>query len=493
MRDIRPNSINRRPPGLPAGLPPEPIPKELALRSAPPKRMSGASVPVTSVHVSKQAIAKTRPNNSATLPPLKKKSAQMPLVEAEFIPSREFQAAGGRKRPLFAKPNPENLPAKPVAMRVGHKERFILAGLFALILVALGIAGFIFLPKATIALSIQTAPLLVDQKLTIRSANTEEANVVPGAAFSRDVNVTASVPVTSKEVVGEKATGTVQIINRTTEEQKIKEKSRLATKDGTLFYMQKYVVVPAASDSSPSSASVSVIADLAGTQGNITPQRLNFVALDDGAKSLLYGESTTAFTSGSGSEVAVVKDADIEAAKKSAQDMAKNQAEQEIRAQMPKGWTILEESWNSSVSDFNSDAKVDTQVGTINFTANVSVRVLGYEESKFQKSLNDTLTAKLDKDFMLFPGPISFTKSVDSVDWDKGEGTVSVRVTHKTIPNFSVDALKDKLSALSQDEANKYLQGLEGVQSASIDLWPFWVHSIPSINQRVNISIKADH
>jgi hypothetical protein len=54
-----------------------------------------------------------------------------------------------------------------------------------------------------------------------------------------------------------------------------------------------------------------------------------------------------------------------------------------------------------------------------------------------------------------------------------------------------VDALKDKISGLSQSEAVNYLQGLQGVQSAKVDLWPFWVHSIPTIAKRTNITIQS--
>lgn len=483
MRDIRPNPISRRRrTTLPDLTPPAPLllpPATLPAKTAFPKRITGSSVPVTSVHVSRQNIAGARPEIE---------------TPAEYIPSKEFQEAGGKKRPLFAKPElvPKKVLPKLTPMRVGHKERFILAGLFALILVAVGIAGFIFLPSATITLSLETAPLLVDQKLTVRSANTENADIIPGSAFSRDINVTATIPVTSREVVGAKATGTVEIVNRTTQDQKIKEHSRLVTKDGTLFYMQKWALLPAASQGSVTRATVTVEADKAGAEGNIQPQRLDFAGLDKSAQPLLYAEAVKSLTGGSGEEVAVVKDADIESAKKSAGDMAKSQAEQDIRAQLPKGWTILEESWDEKPIEFNTDAIIDSRQPSISFTAKVNVKVMGFEDAKFQKSLSDALSAKLDKDYMLFPGPISFTKSVDTIDWDKGETTLAVRVTHKTVPTFSIDALKDKLSGLAQTEATQYLQGLKGVKTVQIDLWPFWVHTIPSINNRVNVIIKSE-
>ena len=93
---------------------------------------------------------------------------------------------------------------------------------------------------------------------------------------------------------------------------------------------------------------------------------------------------------------------------------------------------------------------------------------------------------------MLFPGPSSFTKSVDSVDWESERATVDVRVTHTTIPEFSIDTLQEKLAGRSKEEAENYLRGLPGIQSASVEISPFWASRISQLEKRIIIDIQPD-
>jgi hypothetical protein len=455
-------------------MPPEPEPESFETPELPPPRprFAGSHVPVTKVHVDRQKRLST---------------VRTPVPEAKK------EAVTGPARPLFAKPIPTASGSKATPMRVGQKERLWIAALFALILIAVVIAGLVFLPSSKIDLTLRTAPLLVDERFVLSTQSTGEANVLPGSGFSREVEVTGSAPVTSREVIGTKTTGSVEIVNRTTDEQKIRERSRLETKDGVLFYMIGHAIVPPAEGGVPSRATVQVEAAEAGPQGNIAPQRLNFVALDASAQSLVYAENVQALTGGSGSEVAVIKEADMEAARQAAGQSGRAQAEQEIRAELPKGWAMLEESWQSEIKSFDTPVKLGAQQDTIPYTGRVLVHVLGYEDAKLQDALMKALNAKLDQDFMLFPGKIAFTSAVESTDWEKGEATIGVRITHMTVPNFSVETLRDKLKGRDTEEAIKYLQGLKGVQKATVETWPFWVNSIPTIDKRVSIELHSEN
>jgi len=414
-------------------------------------RFTGSAVPVTAVHIPKAA-----PPQSQPLPP---------------------------KRPLFYRHDTKT----PKVSRVGYKERRLLLIIGVLLLAAVALAGFIFLPKADIKMVLQTAPLLVDQDLTIRANSGDDPHAIPGTAFFREIQLEGDAPVTSTKVVGTTAKGSVRIVNKTSEEQKVKEQSRLLTDDGQLFYMQQHAIIP------PNDAvTVQLEAAEAGEKGNISPQRLHFAALSAESASLLYGEVSTPLTEGAGKAVPIIQDNDINEAKKMAADKVKAQATQEIQQELPKGWALLNESWNVEPQAFDINAAVGDQRDTIHFKARIVARVLGYEEAQLTNRLETALNERLDKEYMLFPGSISSTQTVKSVDWEKAEGIISARVTHTTIPRFSVDALRTKLSGRSSKEAQGYLEGLPGVRSASIKLWPFWVQSIPHIEKRVNIDLQPD-
>lgn len=379
----------------------------------------------------------------------------------------------------------------PRAARVGHRERKVILILLAVATVTAALAGFIFLPTADIKLVLSTAPLLVEEELQLSTDPAASATAIPGTAFFREIDVEGTSPVTSTEVVGTKAKGTVELVNHAGEEQKIKEQSRLVTKDGKLFYMQKSATLPAASGT-PTRTPVTVEAAEAGEAGNITPQRLDFAALDASSRSLVYAEAKQVLAGGSGETVNVVKESDLEAARQHASQAARVSVEPTIRGELPKGWTTLDESWTVELASFESPVPLGSRESTIPYKARATVRVLGYEQQSLEDKLKAALERRLDPDFMLFPGPISYAKSVGTVDWEKSEAVINARVTHTTIPRLSLETLRQKLSSRSQQEAKSYLEGLPGVRSASIKLWPFWVQSIPRIDKRLKLDLQPE-
>ncbi len=411
------------------------------------------------------------PDTKEPLPPVDTKPFSRTPVNGTKVPKKKIQ------------------PARPAAPKshLGLRERKIAIVFILLLLAMTGVAAFLFLPKATVKLTLQTAPLLVDQDITLANASQASEGSVPATSFEKEVKVEGTSPTLTTEVIGTKAKGTVRLVNRTTTEQQIKEQSRLTSQNGTLYFMQKYAIIPANGTSS-----VEVEAAEPGTEGNLESGRLNFAALDSSAQSVVYAEVVSPISGGSGESVKVIKEQDIAAASDAAGQAARQKVEEEIRSQLKEGWTILEESWNAEEQDFQTTAEVGQRQDSIPYTASYIVRVMGYEDQVLQQKVQQALEGRLDADYMLFPGPISFTKSVESIDWQKQTATLTVRVTHTTVPSFSLATLREKLTGRGKEEAENYLRGLKGVQSVDIQLWPFWVQTIPYIDGRIIIDLIPD-
>lgn len=504
MRDIKPAKTSRDSVDY---LPPHDLPpdaRKLYQKRSPRKKRSlaGASVPVANINAPKTARGFLRSKHP------KKDEYQEEKSSEEVKQSSSKQGVdvigarthGRYSKKTYGKERDEKPAQKgalgrtptPSSPRLGQKERSIIFVLTSITIVLVVLAAFVFLPSANIEMILKTAPLLVDQEVTLSASDAASDDTIPGRKFEREANVEGASPVVSSHIVGTKATGTVQIINKTVNEQKVKEQSRLATKDGTIFFMQSHAILPPASSGTPTSATVSVEAAEPGEAGNIAPQRLDFVALEAESKAVLYAEATKRLSGGSGQEVKIVKEPDLEQARNAAGQAAKQQVEQSIRAELPQGWTILEESWDQKVASFNSDIAIDNQKDTIPYTARINVRVMAYEEPRLEEKITKALNARLDKDYMLFPGPISYTKAVKNIDWDSSKAVITARVTHTTVPTFSVDTLQSKLARRTQQEAKEYLEGLQGVESVTVELWPFWVRRITPINKRISIEFISN-
>ena len=420
------------------------------------ERLSGSNVPVANVDI-EQGEVKRRP---------KRKDVQV------------------EKRPMFAK---SPLAKKPGKIKVGKSERKVMMGLMGLLIIAALIAAMIFLPTVIIEIRLRTAPLLVDDKVLVGSIESGNETVVPGTSFFREISIGGSQKVEHTEVVGSKSKGEVVIVNKTLSEQKIKERSRLITDEGILFYMDKYAIVPP-----DSRVRVTVEAAEEGSEGNIESQRLEFAALDDASKKIVYAEVAGEFSGGSGETISIVGAEDIKKAKEEAMKNARDQAQEQIRQELPEGWALLEESWDMAMDEFITDQNEGDKIPVIDYQSRIIARVMGYERAVFEEKMRAKLESKMSDDYMLFPGPISFTQSVEEVNWEDAETTVVIRVTHSTIPKIALDSLKEKLAGRTSDEAREYLEGLPGVRSASMKLWPFWVRSIPKIEKRIEINLESE-
>jgi hypothetical protein len=450
MRDIRPNHDNDQPI---TGRP-------LLQKPAEPKRLGGSTLPVTNVHLPTERDVEWRPS------PHKKREPE--------------STAATPKRSLFFRASADG------SARIGQRERTILVVLFSLLCVVVAAAIIIFLPAAHVQLTLKAAPLLIDQPLTLRTSG-GDPQAIAGAVLAREVTIEDRAPVTTTQVVGVKAKGNVTIVNRASEEQKIKEGSRLITKDERVFFMLGPAIVPPQSE-----ASVAVEAAEAGSEGNLEPQRLDFLLLPDASRRIVYGEVRETLTGGSGELVQVVGESDMNHARQHAQNAARARTEEEIKQELQSGWLLIDESWSGDIISFETPVHVTDKASDIPYKAQVRVKVMGYEKVELEERLKRTVDSQLDQEFMLFPGPISFAKTVESIDWDKGEGVMNVRVTHTTIPRLSVPALRDKLAGRSQDEAMQYLRGLPGVQNVDIKLTPFWVTRLPRISQRISVDLLPD-
>lgn len=476
--------------------------KEAAARQAAARRAAGAGV---TAHPDSHRTARPGGRRGQRLPAISRQSPRLHgstvpvtpvlLTGAEAVhsdsdhssdkPRRRSGAQAARVLPSALERQRSQTVRTP---RLGGRERVMLVAFVGLTLVVGLIGAIIFLPTAAITLTLRTAPLLVDERLTITAADAGE-KTVPGTAFFRELGIEDSVPVESTEKVGTKAGGVVVIVNATSQEQPIKDRSRLTASDGQLFYMQKHAIVPPGGR-----MTVPVEAAAAGDEYNLTDStRLNFAALDASSQRVVYAEvGAGGLTGGSGETISVIKEVDVERARTHAAEQAREQAAREVEGDLEEGWSILPESWTTEFAEFTPQQAVGDRSPTLPYRARVTVRVLGYEKRALEETLRTAVEQQLADDFMLFPGPISYEASVHEVNWDETRTTLAVRVTHSTIPALSLQTLREKLAGRSVEQAQQYLEGLPGVERATMETWPFWVRSIPRIEKRISLNYESN-
>lgn len=439
MRDIRPHRNT-------GGSQPPPEPPQA---HRPQPRLRGQSVPVTAIHV--------------------------PTAK---VPQRTHEM--------------ESSPGSARHARLGGREKIIALVFLGLVILAAGLAAFVFLPTANVSLVLRTSPLLVEEELTIQEDGAPNSTSIDGRFFSEEIAISETYHVSGRKTVGEKATGTVDLINKSFDTQSLKEHSRLANADGKIFYITRGVTLPAAQATAPVRVPVAVEAAEAGDEYNGVTGRLDFVALDEAARTFIFAEVSVAPAGGSGEQVAVVTADDISAAREAAAASAQTILAETVQAKIPSHWKLLGDGAHNKVLTFTANGAEGDELQTLDYTAQIQSRVIAYDESAVVEKIQSSLQAHVAAENILFPGPVSYDIVTPAIEDGATEVTIKVRTTHKTVPRVSIPSIRETLAGKSVEDAHAYVGGIPGVRSATIELTPRWLQSIPRIERRITVELLPE-
>jgi hypothetical protein len=69
---------------------------------------------------------------------------------------------------------------------------------------------------------------------------------------------------------------------------------------------------------------------------------------------------------------------------------------------------------------------------------------------------------------------------------------IPVSVSQDSIAKIDVDKIKSEIAGKDESELRKYFTSINGIKSTDIGFWPFWVKSIPSSLDKINITIDIN-
>lgn len=307
------------------------------------------------------------------------------------------------------------------------------------------------------------------------------------------------------------ARGQVTIINTYSKSQTLVEKTRLLTKDGKLFRLDRRVVIPAGDR-----ATVAVTADQPGEGFAIGPSTFTIPGLWIDLQKLIYAESSEAFTissvtSGTPAPVptpapspapaptsttargerTIVTQQNIDEAYESLTQQVVEQAKKLLLANMNDA------RFTGAAYFVNTTAKSATaRPGQTaeSFTAQVDVEVIGvfYSADDMQQLIRTRLREKLpegqeflpftEQDFVYVP------ESVDK-EGERARLRVITNAEYRLIPSTPALA-PSAIAGQSKGDAERYLEGIEGVEKVDITLVPGWIGKIPRMTDRIKMEVK---
>jgi hypothetical protein len=395
-----------------------------------------------------------------------------------------------RRRP---EPIPDIGPRRPIA-----NARTLAIGLAVVLVLLLvgGVAAFALLPSATIVLTPTTQALGPLDLSIVAAPNVTgpdlEALVVPARRFTYDVAVTNTFPATGVRVDEAKATGSVTFQNCNTGARvRIPSGSVVSTSGGVAFSTTDTITVERATVKPFACKidTVAVIAALAGVDGNVGAGAISRIPA--GYDPLVLSVSNEKPTSGGKhDEIPKIAEADVEAAQAALTTALDAEFDRQLAdtSSLPEGTTLFPETKQLGAATPSVDPATLVGLEQAQFDLGLSAQgsALGVDPGPVNTLADAKIRTAVDDGFRLDE------PSIDIVVHDPvvaaGSVTFPVTVTAQEVREVDSAALLAAIKGLPLHQARLVLAE---AGTATIDVWPDWVTTIPTLEGRVTLTIEG--
>ncbi|MBI2483645.1 hypothetical protein HYV71_00470 [Candidatus Uhrbacteria bacterium] len=357
------------------------------------------------------------------------------------------------------------------------------------IVLSVAIAGTVFYVTfswATIVIVPQRVPVTDEFSVTVGSSGGGELNrlAIPGRVIVIELNGDGTYNPTEKRHITRKASGTITIVNTSSQDQPLRATTRLLTKNNVLFRTGEFVSVPAGG-----SVDVSVVADKQGSIEQADASRLTIPGLWSGLQEKIYGTKLRIESSGD-EEVFIMSQEDIDRSKALVLDKLKKKfallmdiPDAGFRPKRP--YTLIDVA--------EKDIKVSHKVGdeTDRFTVSLAVEARGivFDEQDIIDELKQRMQATLGPghEFIFSQTDLIFY-TLESFDTTTHEAVISARTEGAKIRSEDTSQFnRANLTGLTKEQVMQYFDVYDDIDSVNVRFYPFWVQRTPMLIDHIHI------
>jgi hypothetical protein len=380
----------------------------------------------------------------------------------------------------------------------GRGKKALVWTLIALLLIGGGmwLTAYAF-GRATVDITFNESPWTYGSTVTasILAKNLDaDTATIPAEMVEQPQNLSPkSFPATGHTTGGQKARGTITIVNAySAETQELVATTRFTTPDGKIYRLDNGTIVPGAkvdgegNTISSSSIKAAVTADQSGSDYNVgAVAHLNIPGFQGTPKYAgFYGVLSEGASGGSSTGGASPTAEDIKNAK-TQMALALNSAFQTtFLAGVPEDLKVLPEALVFSTTTF-SIGPVDAQ-GQFSVTPASILRAFEFRETDVTAFLNAKAQAdnsgKVLKD-------LKITYTNVKPDFAKKQMTFTVQATGTLTPQFDPTSFAAGIAGKSQDSARQAIQLLPDLAAAKVSLWPAWLWTLPKNSSKITIKV----
>lgn len=420
---------------------------------------------------------------------------------------------------------PETKAEKKVAKMKGAKipniakyRKFIIAGAAALvIIIAFSIWAAVFAPAATITVKVHTTAEAFAEKVNFVK-DESKADPEAGVLFLEEQTITKKAEgefkATGEVDKGTKATGKITITRPAGEVVTKNNQNFSIPKDTTFTINGKVFIVTEGGSANVgdkdyhctgflegsqcktakeiSSGGISVIAKEVGEDYNVA-------AATSGITSSItipntYKVTSTAMTGGVSKKVTVVSKEDVETAAASLDMPSQSDIRDELTKQFGADYIFLGDIKQSEAKITTSPA-LNEEVGdnvTPKIVKEVNYTMFAVKREPVKKYIDKVVSEKLgDNTQEIYDSGVdkAFFESFKNSDNDN---SAKLKTTVKTGPRVTDEMVREKALGKKVGEVQSLLKSIKGVSSVKVDTSYFFVTSVPSDTNKVEVNIENE-
>ena len=394
-------------------------------------------------------------------------------------------------------------PPKEVSVPNPRKKNIF--WIFAILVFGVIAFLFFYLPKAEIVYWPQTEPLNLSTTLTIDISAGEiglDNRTIPGAFFDKEKTISQEFQATGHATIEGKASGMITVYNEySTDKQSLVAKTRFISTEGKIFRTPVAVTIPGGKMEGgklvAGTKEIEVVADESGPEYNIGPSTFSVPGFAGTAKyTKFYAKSTQAMTGGFLSGASFVTEENIEDAKNTVTDSAKEQAEQDLLTGLGAvemgEYLSIENAISNKIQEESSSATKNQEVASFTYQAKARSRTMVFKEEDLKEFARQFLSSKLIEGMALYEDSIKIDYSQESINLDAGKIIISIDISATSYLAIDENSLKSLVAGKSLAGSKVVVENQIGVERGEVDFWPFWVNKAPQSTEKIEVRMRID-
>lgn len=375
----------------------------------------------------------------------------------------------------------------------------ILTSILIFIIMGLGAAFFIE-GKGNIIIYPVLSDVSFEEKIQVIAGETEinyENNILPGEYFEEKLSYENVYESTGSDETATKAQGKITVCNEHPEAKSLKlvQNTRFLSAEGDLTYRAiEAFTIPAKNGNNPGCVEVSVIADEAGDNYNLTSATFSIPGLSKTDYfTTIWAEIREGqkIEGGSISEQRVITEKDITNAKDLFKEKYSEIAKQSLVSNLEAvGTYVYFDDWFEQ--DFDKFIVLGSEgdkVSDFKIEATITTRILILRKVDIDKYIEKKLSLSEENRSIV---PDSLHKEFVKPEDGSKENTLLLKVGAKTYSKISEILLINDVKGQEIEDCKNILKNIPEIMSADVFASLFWKNKLPSNKENINIQIEFE-